>query len=256
MADVEKLIKKCRTGSLKMRPVLPLGQAMALGMVGVLDGGAFRYRGSVNTMLGEAPGRPLPGQGQPSVELTSGKDVSLSALAKGETSGTFGEIAKARARIEITLNSKNSFLVAARDIEILTLREPERFLAAMLRAYGAGLWLKNYCFVYQIGVVSSFQAVLSHQTGAKLLLSVAGALEQGPLSLGSLAIKPRYERQRGEVEQLIANKSIVAFYNAYCVKDPLFRAASVKVASALGPDTSPDDVRAALKVRSSPYVRV
>jgi hypothetical protein len=256
VADIDKLIKKCRNSTLKMRPVLPLGQPMELGMVGVLDDGAFRYRGKVRTMLGQAPGKPLAGDGSPSIELISGKDVELSAHAGGETSEAFGDIAKAKARIEVSLDSKNSFLVAAHDIAILNLPEPERLLTAMLRAYGAGLWLKNYCFVYQIAVPSSFQAILSHQAGAKVLLSASGDVGQGPVSLGDVSVKLNYERQRGELEQLIASKPTTAFFNAYAVKPHLFKPASVKTASALAWDDAADEIKGALAAGASPFVRV
>ena len=99
MADINKLVRMCRRSAVKMRPVLPLGQAMSVGMVGFLDDDAFRYLGTVETMLGFSPGGSRTGKGPPRVLLVSGKDVSVLGRVNGETSETFGTIAKAKARI-------------------------------------------------------------------------------------------------------------------------------------------------------------
>jgi hypothetical protein len=256
VADIDKLVKMCRRGAVKMRPVLPLGQAMSLGMVGYLDNHAFRYVGTVETMLGGTAGKALPGEGLPSAELVSGKEVSLLARIKGETSETFGDIAKAKARIETTFGSGKSFLLTAPSVEIATMEEPVGLLAAMLRAYNAGLWKEEYCFVYQTGRPSSYRAALAHQSGAKLLLSVSGAVGQGPVSVGSLAAKARFEGQSGALEQLITNRPVTAFFNAYRVKDRFFRGPTVQVASKLSPNLPRDDIRAALKVSGNPFEQV
>jgi hypothetical protein len=231
MADIDKLIRKCRRGSVKMRPVLPLGQAMSLGMVGYLDDHAFRYVGTVETMLGMKPSKPLPGSGSSSVEIASGKDVALSGRMSGETSEAFGDLAKAKARIEVTFQSDRSFLLLAHDLTISTLANPAALLTAMQRAYGAGLWRKEYCFVYQIATAASYRAALSHQAGAKLLLSADAGVGPSGVSLGDLGGKTRFEAQSGAIEQLISNRPVRAFFNAYKVKDHFFRGPAVAVAS-------------------------
>ena len=255
MADLDELVKKCRKSPVKMRPVLPMGQPLSVGMVGYLDQHAFRYLGSVETILGEPTGKLLSGEGLPSVEVLSGKDVSISSYAKGQTSQAFGDFAKAKARVELTFSSGKSFLIAAQDLRIKTMTEPHVLLAAMLRAYSIGLWRKHYCLIYQIAWASSFRAVLSHQPGAKLLLSLAGELGDGPASLGSLAAKASYERQSGQLEQLITNKSVPAFFNAYRIKDRFFSGSAVEVAATVPAGSSLKDVQAALG-RSNPFERV
>jgi hypothetical protein len=253
VADIDKLVRMCRRGTVKMRPVLPLGQAMSVGMVGFLDGHAFRYLGTVKSMLGVSPGRSRTGKGPPGVQLVSGKDVSVSGRVKGETSETFGAIAKAKARIEVNFGSDKSFLLVAQRIEITTMSEPAQLLAEMLKAYKVGLWRKNYCFVYQVGVATGFRAALSHQTGAKLLLSTDATVAPGGVSLGDLGASAEYESLNGAVEQVVSDEPVTAFFNAYRIKDRLFKDATVEVASTLPSTVSRSESLRRLGAGKSPF---
>jgi hypothetical protein len=242
LADIDQLVKKCRS-EVKMRPVLPLGQPMPLGSVGYLDGHAFRYVGTTDSLLDQRPAKPIPGEGRPAVEIVSGRDVTLSFHGKGESSQVFGDIAKGKARVEVTFNSEKSFLLAADILKIRMISEPSVLLAAMLRAYKAGVWEERYCFVFQVATVASYTAVLSRQAGAKLLLSVSAKIGSGPVSVGDMASGARFERQSGAVERIIAQKGTVAFYNAYRVKDSWFKAPKIEVATALAPDANLEEQR-------------
>jgi hypothetical protein len=253
VADVDKLVRMCRRSTAQMRPVLPLGQAMSVGMVGFLDGAAFRYLGTVKTMLGVSPGRSRTGKGPPTVQLVSGKDVSASGRIEGETSETFGAIAKAKARIEVTFGSDKSFLLIAQRTAITTMSEPAQLLAEMLKAYKVGLWRKNYCLVYQVGVASTYRAALSHQTGAKLLLSTGATVAAGPVPLGDLGASANYESSNGAVEQVVSDEPVTAFFNAYRVKDRLFKDATVEVASALASTVSRSESLRRLGAGKSPF---
>ena len=256
MADLKSLVKKCRASTLKMRPVLPLGQPLALGMVGFLDGEAFRYIGSVDTMLGTPPGPAQRGDSPISVDIISGKDVSVTTHGVGDTSEVFRGIAEAKARIEVTFASDKSYFLSAHDVAIQTMQDPNRLLGEMLRAYRAGLWQEEYCFIYQIGTAASLRAGLSHQSSAKLLLSASAAITAGPAPLASLGGKVGFERQSGALEQLVSNRPTRAFFNAYRVKARWFRGPTVKVASSVAPTAPAAEVTAALALKSSPFQRV
>lgn len=252
MADLDKLVAMSRRSHAKMRPVLPLGQPLELGMVGYLDDHAFRYLGRVQTMLGEPPGKPLKGGGVPVVDLVSGKEVDLAIHAKGTTSQAFGDIAKGKARVEMTFGSDKSFLLSAKDITIYTMEDPVILLAAMLRAFEAGMWQQEYCLVYQIGVAASYTGVLSRQAGAKLLLSTSAKLGKGKASVGDVAAGMSFERQSGALEQVVAPRKTTAFFNAYRVKKRWFTGPSVQVAASLPVGASGEEIRGALKVKGDP----
>jgi len=254
MADIDQLVKKCQR-ELKMRPVLPLGQAMSLGSIGYLDGHAFRYVGTSNTLLGLPPGRAIPGQGRQRVEVTSGREVALTVYAKGETSQTFGNLAKGKARVEVTFGSDKSFLLGGQKLNVRTLLEPSSLIAAMFRAYSAGVWLEKYCFVFQVGIVGSYTAVMSHQSGAKLLLSAGASIGKGQISLGDLVGGAHYESQSGALEQIAGEKRFVAFFNAYRVKDGFFTGPRLQVAGNLPFKASAGQQRKALKLQGNPFVK-
>ena len=135
------------------------------------------------------------------------------------------------------------------------MQDPNRLLGEMLRAYRAGLWQEEYCFIYQIGVAASSGRALA-QSAAKLLLSASGTVTAGPVPLASVGAKFGFERQSGSLEHLVSNRPTRAFFNAYAVKPRWFRAPKVKVAASVAPTALADEVTAALALTSSPFTRV
>ena len=131
--------------------------------------------------------------------------------------------------------------------------EPAQLLAEMLKAYDAGLWRKNYCLVYEVGVATGYRAALSHQTGAKLLLSTDAAVAAGPVPLADLGAGARYESSNGAVEQLVSDEPVTAFFNAYRVKDRLFNRTTIEVASSLPRTVSGAERLKRLRVGRSPF---
>lgn len=250
MADLDQLVAKSRRGSLKMRPVLPLGQPVALGDCGYIEDQAFRYLGTSETMLGLPPGEPIAGESLQSVDVTSGKDVSITVHAKGQPSAAFNLVIDAEAAVEITFASSNSFFVAAENIQVFTMKDPVILLTELLRLYKVGAWQKHFCFVYQVGIATSYTAALSHEASAKLLLNADAKLEPAEVSIASLAAGFSFSRQSGSVERVIAKQDVTAFYNAYRVKKRFFAAPTVKTAATLGPDATADAIREALDAAS------
>ncbi|WP_327385527.1 hypothetical protein [Streptomyces sp. NBC_01207] len=256
MADVDKLVKRCQNSTIKMRPVLPLGQPISIGAVGYLEDHAFRYLGTCETMLGLPPGQPLKGQGQPQFELVSGKDVHYSTHAEGQTSEAFGVIANANGAVEISFDSDESFLIAARDVSVSTMENPISLLQRMLDRFSVNAWKEEYCVVYEIGLAETYTSVISQQSGSKLLLSADGSAGKGGLSLGQLAVGSRFEQQKGALDRLIAAHQVPAFFNAYKVRDRFFTGATTETAASLGRHSSTDDIRRILGSTESPFERV
>lgn len=238
MADIDRLVNMCRREA-KMRPVLPLGFAMKLGAIGRIEGGAFRQWGTSETLLAVAPGKPLTGGELPLVELQSGRDVQISALAKGATSATFGNLAKGKARIEVDMGSSRSFVAAAGDVKIKTLSEPHRLVNPMLRAYMDGLWDPDYVVVYEIGVAQRYSAILANIRDTKLLLSASAGIGSGALKAGDLAGNVSFEQQTSSTVKLIGGRNVVAFFNAYRVAESFWGKPVVRTAAAAFDPTKP-----------------
>ncbi|MFJ2595165.1 hypothetical protein [Streptomyces erythrochromogenes] len=256
MADLDKLVKKCKDSQIKMRPVLPLGQPISIGAIGYLENHAFRYLGTCETLLGLSPGQPLQGEGHPEFELVSGKDVHHDTHTHGQTSQAFGVIANANGAVEISFDSEKSFMIAARSVSVSTMPEPISLLGAMLDRFAVGAWREEYCVVYQIGVAENYTSVLSQQSGSKLLLSADGSAGKGGLSLGDLAVGTRFEQQKGALDRVIAAREVPAFFNAYKVKDRFFRGATTETATSLGKNPSADEIHQILGSTGSPFERV
>ncbi|WP_148684989.1 hypothetical protein [Mycolicibacterium tusciae] len=246
----------CKKSSLQMRPTLPLGQSMALGDCGYIEDNAFRYLGTSDTMLGVPAGDPIPGKSQQSVEIVSGKDVNITVHAKGEPSAAFNIVIDAEAAVEITFASSKSFFIAAENVHVFTMKDPVILLAALLKLFNVGAWQKHFCFIYQIGVASSYSAALSHESSAKLLLNADVNLAPVEVSIASLAAGVKFARQSGSVERIIAKRDVTAFYNAYRIKDRFFSGPTVKTAAKLGPDAPADTIRKALDVADNPFQHV
>ena len=252
MADIKALVRKVRQ-DIKMRPVLPVGQTIGIGSVGYIEDDAFRYVGTVSTMLQQGPGDPVSGNPVPIVSITSGRDVQLFFHAAGQTSETFGSIANGRARIEVTFSNDKSFLLAAESVTPTTMAEPHLLLQAMLRAYKAGAWQERYCFVYQVGVAATFTIALSEQAASKLLISGNAALGDGPATVGKLAAGVKFERASGATTVQVGEANICAFFNAYRVKDRVFRKLTTEVASAALGSTDAEELPRKLGIKGSPF---
>ncbi|WP_371565286.1 hypothetical protein [Streptomyces canus] len=253
MVDINELVDACMDGTPKMRPVLPLGQALSIGSVGFLEDHAFRYVGTVETLLGKSAGSPLPSEGLISFNASSEDGFSHRIYASGETSETFGSIVGANGAIELSFSTESAFMLSAKDVAITTMGDPAALLAEMLKRYKAGAWEKRYCFVYQVGTAAAYTATLSRQSGAKLLLSVDTSLGQGNFSVADVAAGAHLTHQSGALDQIIGAKNIPAFYNAYRVKDRFFRRDIVKTASALPTDASPGAISEALELTETPF---
>ncbi|MFF1636018.1 hypothetical protein, partial [Leifsonia sp. NPDC058248] len=253
---IEKMVEGCRS-ELQMRPTLPLGQPISLGTVGYLNDHAFHYLGTTEIMLGREPGNPIQGTGLPDVQISSGKDVSLSVLANGETSSTFGKIANLNGSIELSFNASDSFVVAAKDISITAMQNPILLFPAMIDRYTAGAWKEEYCFIYQIGTPTSFTAVISRQSGSRLLLDANTEVGEGAASLGDLAVGASFQRQSGAVDKIVCRNQVPAFFNAYRVKKPFLRKPKVVEAAAMIKDyASAEEIAAALGFDESPFESV
>ncbi|WP_405922199.1 hypothetical protein [Streptomyces sp. NBC_00122] len=253
MTDINQLVDACRNGATKMRPVLPLGQALSIGSIGFLEDHAFRYLGTVETLLGKNTGTPIPGGGISSFYTTSKDGYYNKIYASGATSETFGQIVGANAAIELTFAGESAFMLSAKNITIHTMADPATLLAEILKRYKTEAWEKRYCLVYQVGVAASYTAVLARQSGAKLLLGADASFGQGDFSVADAAAGARFERQIGALDHVVGAKDIPAFFSAYRVKERFFRSNIVKSASALPPNAPSGIIAQKLEITENPF---
>lgn len=219
MADIDKLVARTRQ-AFKLRPTLPLGQDVELGAVGVIEDDRFQYRGTVATLLGVAPGRL---EAAATVEgakvVSSGRDVRVKFLPRGTRSETFPRVVPNRVRAEVTFAKAEGFLLAAHDVTVRTLAEPNVLFLAILGGLVDGTWLDNYVFVHQVGIPRSVTAILPRRADTTVLLRAMQAPEEEPSSLDDLAHGYRLVAQTPRTEALVGARRWPAFYNAYRLRD-------------------------------------
>lgn len=222
MADITTFVASTRQ-TFRMRPVLPLGQELALGSVGVLEGDVFHYRGSLTTLLGVKPGKNLaPTVVDTAKFVSSGLDVTLTVLPKGTPSATFPKVGKGRVRAEVGLANDTSFLLAARGVTTRALAETNVHLLAILGAFRDGTWQPDFVFVYEMGIPASCTAILGRSPVTTVLLEATVKTDPVAVGMAELAHGFGLKSQRPRTESLVGRTGKVAFFNAYRVRPGWF----------------------------------
>jgi len=215
MSQVDQLVQKATEG-IQARPILPFGTTLRLGDVGVVGRSQnWEPRGTAGSLLATRVGRSNEGS-RANWSITSGNEVGISALARGEASTLFPKAPKASARVEISFGSAESFLLSVRDLHVLTLANPAALITAMLKAFGRGTWRREYVLVYQL-VIPRYSLILlsKHADSSFLLTAKAKAAVQG--GSADLAGNVRLTYQNKDAVNLDAGRQPL-FFNGYRVK--------------------------------------
>lgn len=115
---------------LHMRPVLPLGNPLAIGDVVTIDRGTLHPIGTVQDLLGVPLGETLPPERKISTTLRSGRGVSARLLAKGEASELFPAAPSAKVRLEVSMEGTESCLALVTEPTITRLKNPHALFPA------------------------------------------------------------------------------------------------------------------------------
>jgi hypothetical protein len=216
VSSVERLQDEIRE-HYGVRTVLPFGLPIEIGTVGVIEGGQFYHRGTVEGILGEQVGRVVSNSGEVDWEFTSGQNVTVNFLASGEASALFPGSPNASARVEIGFQSAESYLASIKRPAISTIAEPVRLLDAMVKSYVEyGNWRPEYVFINEVVTPQEAFILASRSSETKLLLEAQGVV--APVKLADLAGNVTLKYQNQDVVKFeSANQAV--FYNAYRVKN-------------------------------------
>lgn len=215
MSSVSRFVDKTRD-ELRARPVLPFGASVKLGAIGVVEDGQLSPRGNVRSVLGGRVGEVSVGK-RAEWELTSGKDVSINFVAKGEASKLFPQAPVADAKVEVSFGSSESFLASVSGLKISTMTNPADLLQKMVEAYERGAWRPEYVLVYEVIVPRAALILLSKTSDSKFLLTTSASLKTAPAT-AELAGKFRLRFQSKDAVKLDGGGQPL-FFNAFRVKE-------------------------------------
>lgn len=242
----KELVKRVQKSVIAMRPVLPLAQRINLGSVGTIDDdGAFRYQGTIGSMLGL---NYLGGELEPVSKAdlqwstTIGKNVKVGIGAKADTSGELAQFANAKGVATITFGAKNSTFVAIKGLTVRGLAEPKLLMDAMLSAYRRGAWSEDMVFVYQVGIAHNLTIIMSRDAGTKVALKASAKVAAAAAADVDLAVGYKMQVATNAVEQVSGAKRLIAFYNAYRISDRWWKDPTVVQADMIAFGTELKDV--------------
>jgi hypothetical protein len=148
-------------------------------------------------------------------QKTSGRDVKLKFLAKGEPSTLLPAAPNADARIELSFNSENSFLLSVKDYKVTTLRDPAPLIGKILDAYSRGIWRKEFALIYETITPAQALILAATSAGTDLLLSATAPVT--PADVAAIAGSFKIEYQTQDVLREDSGGQPL-FYNCYRVK--------------------------------------
>jgi hypothetical protein len=230
MSSIAKVVKLARQ-ELKARPVVPFGAPIEIGLIGVIEDDKFVRRGTVDSILKSRVGDFDESKKDTTVQKTSGRDVKLNFLAKGEPSTLWPRAPSADARIEASFKSQDSCLLSVKNYKVQTLRDPSPLIERILDAYRRGTWRKEYVLIYE--TITPAEALIVAATTAGTNLLLCAKAEVTPADVGAVAGSFKIEYQTEDVLKEDSGGQPL-FYNCYRVKRkwlvgrPEIRAAAVE----------------------------
>jgi hypothetical protein len=215
MSSIAKLVKLARR-ELKARPMAPFGAPIEIGSIGVIEDDRFIRRGTPESILkNKDVGGFAESKEDTTFQKTSGRDVKLNFLAKGELSKLFPNAPPGDARIEVSFNSENSCLLSVKGYRVRTLRDPAPLIGRILDAYRRGRWRKEYVLIYETITPAEAMMLAATSAGTNLLLSATAPVT--PADVAAVAGSFKVEYQTQEVLSVDSGGQPL-FYNCYRVK--------------------------------------
>jgi hypothetical protein len=215
MSSTNKIVSLARR-ELKARPTVPFGAPIEIGLIGVIDDdNRFVRRGTPESILWTSVGALAESKKDANFQKTSGRDVKLKFLAKGEASTLLPQAPSVDARIEVSFESENSFLLSLKNYKVTTLSNPAALIERILDAYRRGIWRKEYVLIYETLTPEQVLIMAATSGGTNLLLSAKADVT--PADVGAIAGLFKIEYQTQDVLKEDSGGQPL-FYNCYRVK--------------------------------------
>lgn len=189
--------------------------AMALGDVGVLEGGRFRRMASLKEL----------GIVHTDVREGTSENVSYSASAKRSdniSAGAATAVPLARGELSITFTSEGGYIFEAINMKQMEVADRLSLASSVLEAYEKGRWQKEWLVIDALYCAESATILVSEDTSSEIVLKAsAAALPAGLLPLADPKLGLGIASSSGKIVHIVAANNLYPLYSCVKVRDPL-----------------------------------
>ena len=175
--------------------------AIALGDIGVLEGGRFRPVASLKEL----------GIGQPDVREGTAENVSYSASANRSDNISIGAgtaVPLASAELSIAFTGKGGYVFEAIKMTQMEIADRLMLSSNLLKVYEEGRWQKDRLLIDALYRAKSATILVSEDTSSEIVLKgSAGALPSGLLSLADPKLGLRIASASGKIVHVVAART-------------------------------------------------
>jgi hypothetical protein len=189
--------------------------AIALGDIGVLQGGRFRRVASLKEL----------GIVQTDVREGMAENVSYSASAKRSDNISVGAgmaVPLASGELSITFTSEGGYIFEAINMKQMEVADRLSLASSVLKAYEDGRWQKEWLVIDALYRAESATILVSEDTSSEIVLKAsAAALPAGLLPLADPKLGLGIASSSGKIVHIVAANNLHPLYSCVKVRDPL-----------------------------------
>jgi hypothetical protein len=215
MASPVKLYQKEMHNNLGFFATWLPSTAIALGDIGVLEGGRFRRVASLKEL----------GIVQPDVREGAAENVSYSVSAKRSdniSAGAATAVPLASGELLITFTSEGGYVFEAIKMTQMELDDRLTLASSLLKAYEEGRWQKEWLLIDALYRAESATILVSEDTSSEIVLKASAAtLPSGLLPLADPKLGLGIASSNGKIVHIVAANNVHPLYSCVKVRDPL-----------------------------------
>jgi len=189
--------------------------AIAVGDIGVFEGGRFRHLASLKEL----------GVGQPDVRQGTAENVSYSASAKRSdhiNAGAATPVPVVSGELSIAFTSEGGFVFEAINMTQMEIADRLTLASSLLKVYDEGRWQKEWLLIDALYRAESATILVSEDTSSEIVLKAsAGALPTGVLPLADPKLGLGIASANGKIVHIVAANNVHPLYSCVRVRDPL-----------------------------------
>lgn len=189
--------------------------AIALGDIGVLQGGRFRRVASLKEL----------GIVQTDVREGMAENVSYSASAKRSDNISVGAgtaVPLASGELSITFTSEGGYIFEAINMKQMEVADRLSLASSVLKAYEDGRWQKEWLVIDALYRAESATILVSEDTSSEIVLKAsAAALPAGLLPLADPKLGLGIASSSGKIVHIVAANNLHPLFSCVKVREPL-----------------------------------
>jgi hypothetical protein len=189
------------------------GDPIEVGDIGVVERGRFRKYSSLEELkitFGVAKT-----DSSQNVQYASRSGASLDIGASAEVPGVPG----VSANIDVQFSHEGAFIFHASELRLEQLQDRSAASAAIVRAYEAGKWTKEWLIVESVHHAKCATVIVAEEGSAGVVLKAQAPVSLGALPLANPNVRLDIQSSRGRMTQVIAGRGIRPLYSCLRISD-------------------------------------